>query len=292
MLFLMLPVCSAQDLEPRLYSNLPVDLNFLIVGYAYSEGDVATDPSAPLTNAEIEVHSPIVAYARSLDIFGMSGKIDVVAPSACLSGTAEVNGEPRERDICGLADPRFRIATNFYGAPALAMQDFLHYEPELILGASLQVSAPLGQYNPDKLVNIGTNRWMVKPELGGSQTWGPFSFELSAAAAIFTDNDAFFGDSEREQAPIYSLQAHLVYGLRSGIWAALDGTLYRGGRTKVDGALKDDLQENQRLGLTLAFPVNRKHSIKLYASTGLYTRTGSDFDLIGIAWQYRWGAGL
>jgi hypothetical protein len=38
--------------------------------------------------------------------------------------------------------------------------------------------------------------------------------------------------------------------------------------------------------------VNRHTSVKLYGSTGVSTRTGSDFDAVGIVVQYRWGAGL
>ena len=45
-------------------------------------------------------------------------------------------------------------------------------------------------------------------------------------------------------------------------------------------------------GATLALPVNRHHSIKLYASTGLSIRTGTDYDAVGAAWQYRWGEGF
>jgi hypothetical protein len=141
-------------------------------------------------------------------------------------------------------------------------------------------------------VNNGTNRWSLKPELGLSKAWGPLTAELSAAARFFSDNDDFLGESAREQDPIYLLQGHLIYGFRSGIWLAFTGTYLTGGRTEVDGVKNDDFQSNSRLGLTLALPVSPRHSVKLYAGTGVATRTGADFDLVGIAWQYRWGGGL
>ena len=72
----------------------------------------------------------------------------------------------------------------------------------------------------------------------------------------------------------------------------MDGTYFMGGRSSVNGALANDLQQNWRAGTTLAFPVDRRNSIKLYASRGLYARTGNSFDLVGAAWQYRWGGGL
>ncbi len=160
------------------------------------------------------------------------------------------------------------------------------------MGASVQVSIPSGQYDADKLVNIGSNRRFVKPELGLSKTWGPWTLELATAATFFADNDDFLGGKTREQDPIYSVQGGLIYGFRNGIWAALNDTYFTGGRTTVDGVEGDDLQKNSRAAITVALPVNRNNSVKLYASTGVSTRIGTDSDTIGIAWQYRWGDGL
>ena len=283
---------SAQDLEPRAYANTPTGLNFLIAGYGYVTGGVATDPALPLQNANLQVQSTLLAYARSLDVWGRSGKVDVVVPYAWLSGSADVASQPREREVSGFGDPRFRFSVNFYGAPALSLQEFAGYKQDLILGASLQVSAPLGQYDADKLVNIGTNRWSIKPELGLSKAFGPLTLELAAGVSLYTVNHDFFGGQTRAQDPIYSLQGHVLYHFRSGIWAALDITYYTGGRTTIDVVYGNYLQKNFRLGATFALPVNRHNSVKLYASTGVSTRTGSDFDVVGIAWQYRWGGGL
>lgn len=283
---------SAQDLEPRAYVNTPVGLNFLLAGYGYLAGGVATDPSLPLQNADLQVHSTILAYARALDVWGKSGKVDVVLSYAWLSGTAELAGQPREREVSGLVDPRLRFSVNLYGAPALSLQEFASYKQDLIIGASLQVSAPLGQYDADKVVNLGTNRWSFKPELGISKALGPLTLELTTGVTLYTDNHDFFGGKTRAQAPIYSVQGHVSYNLGAGIWVALDGTCYTGGRTTVDGVEGDDLQKNARLGMTVALPVTRYTSVKLYGSTGVSTRTGSDFDAVGILLQYRWGGGL
>lgn len=282
----------AQDLEPREYANIPVGLNFLIAGYAYSEGGAGTDPSIPLTDAKIQIHSGILAYVRSLDVWGKSGKFDVILPYSSASGSATFAGVPQSRDVSGLGDPRFRFSVNLYGAPALSLKEFASYQQDVIVGVSLQVSAPAGQYESSKLVNIGTNRWSVKPEIGISKALGPLTVELSTGVRFYTDNDDFLGGKTREQEPIYSVQGHLIYHFGSGVWGAVDGTYYTGGRTTIDGVRGDDLQENVRVGVTLALPLNRHNSIKLFGSTGVFTRTGSDFNLVGIAWQYRWGGGL
>jgi hypothetical protein len=283
--------CAA-ELEPRAYANTPVGLNFLIAGYAYSEGGLSTSEASPIKDAHLRIHTEVLAYARALDVWGKSGKVDVILPYSQLSGSAMVGGQPREREISGVNDPRFRFSVNFYGAPALSMQEFANYRQDLLIGASVQVSAPVGQYDSSKLVNLGTNRWFIKPDIGISKTVGPLTLELTAGVIFFTKNDDYFGGTTLEQDPVYSTQAHVIYHFRSGIWGALDGTYDYGGRTTVGGVRNDDVQKNSRWGATLALPVNRNNSIKLYASTGASTRTGSDYTLGGIAWQYRWGNGL
>lgn len=281
-----------QDLEPRAYANTPVGLNFLIAGYSHMWGGVTIDPTIPLKDARLAVESAVFAYARSLEVFGQSGKFDVVLPAAWLSGTASYAGQPREREISGLADPKFRFSANLYGAPALSLAEFADYQQDVIVGASVQVSAPGGQYDPEKLVNLGTHRWSVKTELGVSKRLGSLTLELSGEGTFYTDNDRFLGRHTRSQDPIYAVQGHLIYSFDYGIWGSLDGTYYAGGSTRVDGGPSRDPQENTRVGATLALPVSRNHSIKLYGSTGVLARTGSNFDQVGIAWQYRFGGGL
>jgi hypothetical protein len=121
---------------------------------------------------------------------------------------------------------------------------------------------------------------------------GPWILEGSAAVTLYTDNTDFFGGSTREQDPLYSAEAHVIRSFSHGIWGSLDATYFTGGSTKVDGVAKRDLQRNWRAGATLALPVNARNSVKIYASSGVSARTGNNFDLFGVAWQYRWGGGI
>jgi hypothetical protein len=282
----------AAEIEPRAYVNTPVGINFLLAGYVYSEGGLSTAGSSPIKDAQLKMNTGVLAYARTLDVWGKSGKFDVILPYSHLSGRAMVAGQPRERKVSGLNDPLFRISVNFYGAPALSLQEFANYQQDLIIGASVQVSAPLGQYDQDKLVNLGNNRWFVKPDIGISKAWGPLTIEVSTGLTFFSKNDDYFGGNTLEQDPVSSTQVHITYNLGRGVWAALSGTYDYGGRTTIDGVRSDDLEKNSRVGATLALPVNRNNSIKLFASTSVHTSTGSDYDQIGIFWQYRWGDGL
>lgn len=287
-----LAVAQAQEIEPRAYSNAPIGVNFAIAGYAYTQGAVPFDASLPVKNAQLKTSNAVLAYARVFDVWGQSGKFDAIVPYTGLSGTAEVAGQPFERNVTGFADPRFRLSVNLYGAPALTLREFRNYEQDLIIGASLQVSMPASQYDSSRVVNIGTNRWSFRPEVGISKAVGPWTLEFQAAATLFTDNRDFYGGHTRSQDPIYSLQGHVIYGFRSGVWASLDATTFAGGRTTLNGVRGDDRQQNWRVGGTLAFPVDVRHSIKIYASSGVSARTDNNYDLIGIAWQYRWGGGL
>jgi hypothetical protein len=283
---------QAGDIEPRAYVNTPVGVNFLLAGYTYSDGGLSTAGSSPIKDANLTMHTGILAYARSLNIFGASGKFDVILPYSDLSGNAKVSGERRERHVSGLNDPRFRFSVNFHGAPALTLQEFQNYRQDLLIGASIQVSAPLGQYDKDKLVNLGNHRWYVKPDIGISKAWGRVTVEVTGGVTFFSRNHDYFGDTTLEQDPVYTGQFHVEYGFHNGVWGALSGTYDHSGRTRIDGVRSDDLQNNSRVGATFALPVNRNNSVKLYASSSITTTTGTDYRLVGIVWQHRWGGGL
>jgi hypothetical protein len=288
------PAARAQAIEPRQFSNAPVGFNFLVAGFSRSSGGIALDPSVPFEDASLKVDAPFIGYVRALDVAGKSGKIQVVVPYASLAGRGVFGptGEVLTRDVNGFGDPAVRFAVNFHGAPALAPEEFVGYRQNLIVGASLQVTAPLGQYDPDRLVNIGTNRWSLKPEVGIAKALGRWVLEGTGGASFYTDNDDFFGGHHRSQDPIYSLQGHVICNLPRRIWVALDGTYYWGGRTTVDGVRGNDLQQNWRVGFTLALAVTRRNSLKIYLSDGVYTRIGENAQLAGVGWQYRWGGGV
>jgi hypothetical protein len=282
----------AGEIEPRAYVNTPVGINFLIAGYAYTDGGLSTPASLPIKDAQLTMNTGLLAYARTLDVWGKSGKLDVIVPYSDLSGSALFLGQPRERNISGFNDPLFRFSVNFYGAPALTLEEFANYQQDVIIGASVQVSAPLGQYDDAKLVNLGNNRWFLKPDIGISKTWGAFTLELSTGAFFFTNNHDYLGGKTLKQDPLLTTQAHASYNLGRGVWAALSWTYDYGGRTTIDGVRSDVSYSNSRMGATLALPVNRNNSIKLFASTSIHTSAGTGFDLFGIVWQYRWGKGL
>jgi hypothetical protein len=172
------------------------------------------------------------------------------------------------------------------------MTDFATYKQDWIVGMAFKVSAPSGQYDDTRLVNIATHRWFFRPSLGVSKAVGRWTLESTAAVTYYADNTDFYGGTTRSQAPLYSIQGHVIRSFRHGIWASVDATYFEGGRSTINGTENNDLQQNWRVGATLALPVNSRNSIKLYASDGVSARTGNSYQLYGVAWQYRWGGGI
>jgi hypothetical protein len=283
---------EAQDIEPRAFANAPVGVNFLIGGYAYTSGGLVFDPAVPVTDAELTTTSGLIGYARVLNVFGMTGKIDAFVPYTRLTGDALFRGEQVSRDVRGFGDPKFRFSLNFIGSPALTLDEFRGWEQDWIVGAALQVSAPLGQYDETRVVNLGTNRWSFRPQLGVSKAIGPLTLEFTGSVTFFTDNTDFFNGSTRSQEPIYAAEGHAIWSIGRGIWLSADATWFTGGQTTIDGKQNDDSQRNWRFGGTVSFPLSLNYSVKLFASRGVAARTRNDYDLVGIALQYRWGGGL
>jgi hypothetical protein len=279
---------QAQQLEPRAYASAPVGANILGVAALYSTGDVALDPSVPIENLHARVRIAAPFYLRTFDLFGRQASAGLSLPIADVDATGDVLEQGRSIDRTGPGDPAFRLAVNLIGSPALNPKEFATRRRETILGTSLTVVAPFGQYDPNKLINLGANRWAFKPELGLSQPLGNWDLELYAGVWLFTANDNFYGGKVRRQDPLTTTQAHVVYTLQPNLWASLDFTYYTGGVSTVGGQDKNDRQDNSRTGVTLAVPLTAHQSLKMAWSRGVAVRIGQDFDAVGFTWQYWW----
>src|SRR5262249_28199746 len=227
-------------------------------------------------------------YDRTFSFFGRMASALLVMPYVWAKATGEVAEQQRTVTRSGQGDLQLRLATNILGGPALTPQEFARTPLRPTLGGSLTILMPTGQYFGNKLVNIGTNRWAFKPELGLSWPAGPWTFEFYTGVWTFTANDDFSGGHRRTQDPIVALQGHVSYTFRPGFWLSVDGTWYSGGQTSVDGVLDDDRQKNSRVGVTLALPLGHGHGLKLAGARGATTRFGQNFTTVGLTYQYLW----
>jgi hypothetical protein len=259
-------VSFGQEIEPRAYSNAPVGLNFISAGIGQAK------------SAHYTLTSEVLSYAHIFDVGGQSAKLGIVLPYAELSGAVKMGGQSINASSEGLSDPLIRASVNLYGAPALSSEEFKSYKQDLIIGASLAASIPWGKYDSKQLLNVGANRWFIQPGFGGSKAIGSWRLELAGNAL--------------SQAPIYSAESHVIYYLPSTAWLSVDASYFTGGQSSINGIPSGGSQENWRFGGTFSTPIDKQNAIKFYASTGVYSRTSNNYDLFGVAWQYRWGPGL
>ena len=282
-----IPRARAQDLEPRAYSPAPMGTNFVTLTYSRSSGDVLLDPSLPIENAQVDFNTSAIGYYHSFGLFGRQTTAALALPYVWGSGTALLNGVPASIYRSGLGDPILRVSYNLYGSPALTREEFKKRRSKTVIGVSLLMTAPLGQYDPRLLVNIGTNRWSFRPQIGFSREVSRWTLDLYLGGYFFTENGNFFGGRVRHQSPIAATQVHVSYSFRPGMWAAVDGIYYNGGRTTVNGVLSNDLQQNIRVGLTFALPIAHAQSLKFQYTRGAVTRVGGDFTTGAITYQFR-----
>jgi hypothetical protein len=281
---------EAQELEPRAYSASPVGANFAVVGYGRSTGQVVTDPTLPISDVSAHINALSLGLGRTFGVGGRQGLVTASLPYSWGDAEGNVGEEQRRITRSGLVDLRAKLSVNLFGSPALTPAKFAQRPRErFILGTSLAVAAPTGQYEPSRLINLGNNRWAFKPEIGLSVPWRRFYFDAYAGAWFFTDNSDYYpGGSTRDQDPLTSLQAHVSYTFRRRLWLAVDSTWYGGGNTQVDDGAPSGRLSNSRLGATLSVPIIGGHSTKVAYSTGASVRSGSDFESVAIAWQYQW----
>jgi hypothetical protein len=275
--FAVTPV-SGQELEPGAYTVSPVGINLLNVGYAFNSGDVTFDPSLPIEEGNAKIHALSIAYGRSVNLAGRSATLLVALP--IVSGHLEglYLGERAFADRLGLSDMRIRVGVNLYGAPARRLPEFATTPPSKInLGASVTIIAPIGQYDRQRLVNLGNNRWAFKPEAAIIRNAGAWMFEIYGGAWLFTDNDDFYNGQVRSQNVLASAQFSLRRTFRPGLWASANINYYTGGRTNVGGVFKQDFQANSRAGATLSVPLARRNSVRFAVSQGAVTTIGADF---------------
>ena len=292
----LLRVLSAQDLRPRAYVITPVHSNAVILGYAFSDGSIFFGTVLPITNASGRYSVPNISYYHSLSFFKRSANFTATLPYVVGTFQGEVKGNQQSIYRSGSADSIFRFSVNLLGGPAMAPRDFAKWKQKTILGASIQVVAPTGQYYSSHLINPGSNRWGFKPELGFSRRWGNWILDAYGGVWLFTANNNYLTGSEFSQrrntlteAPVGAIEMHLSYDVKPRLWASVDGNYWYGGETTVNNVLKiGTLQSNSRIGGTVSVPLTKHQSVKFSYSDGELARIGGTFQTVSFAWQYSW----
>jgi len=291
------PTLRAQDLAPRAYVITPLGSNAITASYTYNTGELLLEGTVPVADATAKLSVPMVTYYRSFGLFGRSANVLAAVPYGV--GTFEGTVFEQQRSVyrSGLLDSAVRVAVNLLGGPAMTLPVARQWRQKTLLGLSLKVIAPTGQYDPTKLVNLGSNRWTFKPELGFSRAFGRWGLDAYGSLWLFTRNPEFFsnnpdfgtGQQSQTQDPIGAVEVHLSYDIRPRLWVSLDGNFWYGGRTSLNGVENPKtLQKNSRVGVTASIPLSRHHSMKMSWAQGAYIRFGGDYRIFSAAWQYSW----
>jgi len=276
----------ATDVQPRLYSNIPVGMQFISFAHARSRGEVAFDDSVPLEDVSGDIGTTLLSYSRGIDVNGKSGLLTVMVPYTDIALDGLYLGLPAQGQRQGMGDPKVRFALNLYGAPALRPEEFSSYRPSTIVGASITVGLPLGRYADDRVLNPGTNRWNVQGQAGFSTRVQKWEFEGSAGASWSSKNDEVLGDNELEQDAIGFFLGAMMYHFRPGVWLGVGLSYTFGGDTRLNGVKRNDHHDNWRTGVAYAFPIGRRSSMQLKWTDGVVSRIGADFETIMLSYTY------
>jgi hypothetical protein len=293
------PLLCGQTLAPRAYSITPVDSNAVTVTQSVNYGGVLFDASSPITDSSGTIFVTVPTYYHALNFFGRSSNVTVGLPYMLGSFQALVVDQRQSTYRSGLGDGAVRFSVNLMGGPAMKLPEFAKWKQKRLLGASVVVQVPTGQYDSRLLINVGTSRWAFKPELGYSDRHGNWLVDVYGGVWFFTKTAEFFshnsfvsGTQSKTQEPIEIMEAHLSYDFKPRLWVSLDGNFWYGGRISLNGVEnRGTLQRNSRIGATAAVPITKHQSLKFSYDRGAVTRFGGKFQSVQVAWQYGWIGG-
>jgi hypothetical protein len=289
-------LCGAQSLTPRAYVIVPVRSNAVTLTYSLNVGNVVFNDTLPVTNSKGRIGSEILSYVHAFDCFGRSANVTVLLPYVIGHFQGDVNGVEEKLYRSGLGAAAARVSVNLVGARAMNLEEFSRWKQKLVVGTSVTVETPTGQYDGARLINVGQHRWSFKPEIGVSRRWGHWLVDAYGSVWLFTPNDEFFsnapgstGPNRQTQQPMGAVEAHLSYDVKPRLWVSVDGNYWYGGATSVNGVeTPTTLQANSRLGATAAIPITKHQSLKFSYSGGTYVSFGGNFHNVSAGWQYSW----
>ena len=286
----------AQDLAPRAYVVGPIHINAVTLTYTSLDGGVLFNNVLPITDSNATIHVSAVTFYHSMDIFGRSANFTASLPYGVGNFEGTYIDNTKKQYHSGLLDPIFRFSINLAGGPAMTVEEYKSWRQKTILGASLKVVVPLGQYDGSKFINNGTNRWTFKPQLGYSRRLGHWVIDGYGAVWFFTTNKEFFshnaivpGDQSLSQQPIGDFETHLSYNVTPRLWVSLDGSVWFGGSTSLNGVRTPGTgQLSSLIGATFSFPRGKHQSIKISYDDTDYVKFGGSYQRVSVGWQYTW----
>jgi len=239
-------------------------------------------------NSDTEANVMLASWAHHMTLFNRASLFAVNVGGGSVGVDVDTSFIPPEflppgagstfsQSASGYIDPSVQLDINLFGtSPLKSTVDLLNYEPTWTIDAAVMLALPIGEYDGDKLVNMGLNRWWGRLALPIKYHFGVLapgymsSFELTPSVWIFAENDNFLGQS-LENDPLLQLEAHLTQDFTRTFFGSLD-LLYRGGfQSEINGVEVGEELDIGDLGFTLNFQ----------ASDNLYVRTTYSSNVFG-----------
>jgi hypothetical protein len=285
---------SAQDLEPRRWSHLPTEMNIIGMATAWTDGDIFLDPVLRLEDATFEMYTAVSSYVRTYDWFGKSSRIDFRLPYSYGRWEGLLDGDYVSTRRHGFSDPSIRVSMNLYGAPPLKGIKYVQYRAShpvtTTVGAAISLVLPLGEYYPERLINLGNNRYVLRSQLGVLHQRGPWQFEVTTTVSFYQDNDEFFGNTQLEQDPLWFFQGHVIRSFKRGMWASLSSGFSYAGETQINGVPKHNDDRTRYVSLSFGMPITRQQSVKItWINADTNVVIGSSSDTLVLGWTLNWG---
>jgi hypothetical protein len=274
----------------RDWQNTPIDLNMAFGYYNLIDTNTPIDTALPIDGLSLNANLYIARFARSFALDGRNSAVQILQPYADVEASFDnaqyFSGTKRNG---GRGDTQLIFAHNFFGGPALTAQEFASWKPETFLSGAVTLITPTGDYDKKRIINIGANRWVTKPELAFGTPIGPTWLEVNTYVSLFGKNDDYIGDNKLEQKPLYAVETHYSYTLNRALWVGLDATYNTGGETKINGTDQDNKQENVLAGASMGFMLTPQFGGLVAYTDTVSERTGSpDVNTWTVRLQYVW----
>lgn len=280
----------AQDIEPRRWTPLPLGTHVMGVGYVHTNGKIFFDPVLQVEDVTFNNNAFALQYIQPIKIGSKVARLDVLLPLSFAHWEGLVAGVPTSVKRNGFADPRIRFSMNLVGMSAMTpkeMRDYIKANPKRTsFGASIAVTLPLGQYFDEKLLNLGQNRFIFRPQIGMVHHWGKWSYELTTSMLLFTNNTNFANGKTRKQNPVFALQTHLIRQIKPRVWASLSLGYGLSGQSIVNNQPNRDNRSDVLGAFSLGFVLAKKQSLKIsYLRTETLNDIGANLNSYVVGWS-------
>lgn len=280
----------SQDVEPRRWANMPLGLNAVGVGYAFTSGDVFFDPLLGAEDVTYKSNAFVASYIRPFNLWNKLARIDVQIPFVTAKWDGLLSGVPTSVERTGFADPRIRFSLNLTGPPPGSIQELKEYRSNnpvfTTFGVSLAITLPFGEYFNDKLINLGANRFVIRPQAGFVHYWGPWSFELTGSLLLYTINNDFFNGQQQKRDPMFAFQTHLIRQFAKRYWASLSVGYNQGASSVVNNQFNDDQRANFVTAASIGASFSGNQGVKLaYIFSDTQNDIGSTTNTLLLTWS-------